>query len=130
MTSSRYEWPWIRSLAFGGHYGPPGSRYHLEKRGEKPKGKIKGRYTSTIADSCLYGGWSAEGVARFNELCAIVDNDRKTDNAKKAEDDVLLKLRQRKFGDSVDADGNLIDPREERQRNRVMAETIEAFCEL
>ena len=106
------------------------SRYHAEKRGEKPKGKMTGKYTSTIADSCLYGGWSVEGVARFNELCAIVDKDRKTDYAKKAEDEVLLKLRQRKFGDSVDTNGNLIDPREERQRNRVMAETIEAFCEL
>ena len=63
-----------------------------------------------------------------SELCAIVDKDRKTDNAKKAEDEVLLKLRQRKFGDSVDMNGNLIDPSEERQRNRVMAETIEAFC--
>ena len=24
MTSSRYEWPWLWSLAFGGHYGLPG----------------------------------------------------------------------------------------------------------
>ena len=69
-------------------------------------------------------------MARFNELCAIVDKDRKTDNAKKAEDEVLLKLRQRKFGDSVNANGNLVNPREERQQNCVVAETIETFCEL
>ena len=105
------------------------ARYHMERRGEKPGGKAKGKYTSSVTDHCLYGGWSAEGVTRFNALCAIVDKDRKSADAKKAEDAVLLALRRRKFGDSVD-DGNLIDPLEERQQRRVMPEAVEAFCEL
>ena len=70
-----------------------------------------------------------EGVARFNALCAIVNKDRKSTHAKRAEDAVLLALRRRKFKDSVD-NGNLIDPREERQKRRVMHDTVEAFCEL
>jgi hypothetical protein len=45
-----------------------------------------------VTDHCLYGGWSAEGVTRFNALCAIVDEDRKSTDAKKAEDAVLLAL--------------------------------------
>ena len=53
------------------------ARYHAEKLGEKPKGKMTGKYNSTVTDSCLHRGWSAEGVARFNELCAIVDRDQK-----------------------------------------------------
>ncbi len=105
------------------------ARYHMERRGEKPGGKSKGKYTSSVTDHCLYGGWSAEGVTRFNALCAIVDKDRKSADAKKAEDAVLLALRRRKFGDCVD-DGNLIDPQEERQQRRVMPEAVEAFCEL
>ena len=70
-----------------------------------------------------------EGVARFNALCAIVNKDRKSTHAKRAEDAVLLALRRRKFGDSVD-NGNLIDPQEERQQRRVMHDAVEAFCEL
>ena len=105
------------------------ARYHTERRGEKPHGKAKGKYTSSVTDHCLYGGWSAEGVTRFNALCAIVDEDRKSTDAKKAEDAVLLALRRRKFGDRVD-NGSLIDPQEERQQRRVMPEAVEAFCEL
>jgi len=57
--------------------------YHMERQGEKPGGKAKGTYTSSVTDHCLYGGWSAEGVTRFNALCAIVDKDRKSADAKK-----------------------------------------------
>ena len=105
------------------------ARYHKERQGEKPQGKAKGKYTSSVTDHCLYGGWSAEGVTRFNALCAIVDKVRKSADAKKAEDAVLLALRHRKFGDRVD-NGSLIDPQEERQQRRVMPEAVGAFCEL
>lgn len=105
------------------------TRYHTERRGEKADTKITGKYTSSVMDHCLYGGWSAEGVARFNELSMLVDRDRKSANAKKAEEEVLLALRRQKFGDRVDND-ILRDPEEEGGRRRVMPEAVEAFCEL
>jgi hypothetical protein len=105
------------------------TRYHTERRGEKVDTKIKGKYTSSVLDHCLYGGWSAEGVARFNDLSILVDRDRKSANAKKAEDEVLLALRRQKFGDHVD-NAVMRDPEEERRRRRAMPEAVEAFCEL
>jgi hypothetical protein len=102
-------------------------RYHLERRGEKADGNIKGKYTSSINNECMYGGWSAEGIARYNELSEKVILDRQSEQAKAAEDAVLLALRSEKFGDN-DAE-NVTDPHEDRQ-NRVMPEAIEAYCEL
>jgi hypothetical protein len=105
------------------------TRYHTERRGEKGDKKIKGKYTSSVMGHCLYGGWSAEGVARFNELCGIVDTDRRSTVAKKAEDEVLHALRREKYGDRVD-NTMISDPDEERGRRRVLPEAVEAFCEL
>ncbi|KAI2498085.1 hypothetical protein MHU86_16395 [Fragilaria crotonensis] len=105
------------------------TRYHAERRGEKADTKITGKYTSSVMDHCLYGGWSAEGVARFNDLSMFVDRDRKSANAKKAEEEVLLSLRRQKFGDCVD-NATLRDPEEERGRRRALPEAVEAFFEL
>ena len=91
-------------------------------------GMIKGKYTSSVNDQCLYGGWSADGIARFNDLCSIVTKDRLNEGAKKAEDTVLLALRREKFGEDVDNE-SIRDPQEERRR-RAMSVVIEAFCEL
>ena len=54
---------------------------------------IKGKYTSSVNDECFYGGWSTDGIARFDDLCAIV-KDRLSEGAKEAEDAVLLALRR------------------------------------
>jgi hypothetical protein len=116
-------------LLYENYIGKWIARYHAERRGEKPQGKTKGKYTSSITDHCLYGGWSAQGVARFNHLCAIIDKDRKSEKAAEAENTVLLALRRRKFGDVI-GDANGIDPGEERRQTRVMPEVVEAFCEL
>jgi hypothetical protein len=80
-------------------------------------------------DHCLYGGWSAEGVARFNELFGIVDRDRRSADAKKAENEVLLALRRQKFPDSA-KNKIVIEPEEARGRRRTLPEAVEAFCEL
>ena len=104
------------------------AKFHMERRGEKSMGMIKGKYTSSVNDQCLYGGWSADGIARFNDLCAIVTKDRLSEGAKKAEDTVLLALRREKFGDDVDNE-SIRDPQEERRR-RALPVAIEAFCEL
>jgi hypothetical protein len=116
-------------LLYENYIGKWIARYHAERRGEKPQGKTKGKYTSSVTDHCLYGGWSAQGVARFNNLCAIIDNDRKSEKASEAENAVLLELRRRKFGDVI-GDPNAIDPGDERRQTRVMPEVVEAFCEL
>ena len=105
------------------------TRYHKEQQGEKVDKRITGKYTSSVMDHCLYGGWSAEGVARFNELCGIVDRDRRSADAKKAEDEVLLALRREKFPDSAENE-IVIEPEEARGRRRTLPEVVEAFCEL
>jgi hypothetical protein len=104
------------------------AKFHMEQRGEKAIGMIKGKYTSSVNDECLYGGWSTDGIARFNELCAIVKNDRLNEGAKEAEDAVLLALRREKFGEDVDNE-SIRDPQEER-RHRTVPVAIQAFCEL
>jgi hypothetical protein len=68
-------------------------------------------------------------VKRFNALSKIVEADRMSTNAKKAEDEVLLTLRRAKCGDSINNE-MVRDPEEERQRCRAMPEVVEAFCEL
>lgn len=117
-------------LLYENYIGKWMARYQQLRRGEKPQGKTKGKYTSSVSDHCLYGGWSAEGVARFNELCRIVDNDRTSESATKAEDEVLLALRRRKFGNSIDDLNLMEEPGEETRQPRVMPQVIEAFCEL
>jgi hypothetical protein len=75
----------------------------------------------------LYGGWSAAGIARYNKLSSKVIQDRQSEQAKAAEDAVLLALRSEKFGDNIAK--NVTDPRKDRQ-SRVLPEAIEAYCEL
>jgi hypothetical protein len=104
------------------------AKFHMERRGAKTIPTIKSKYTSSVNDQCLYGGWSTDGIARFNNLCALVQKDRLTEGAKKAEDEVLLALRRGKFGENIDND-NINDPQEERCR-RAIPVAIEAFCEL
>ena len=80
-------------------------------------------------DEILYGGWSAEGVTRFNALSKLVEDDRASPVAKDAEDAVLRALRREKFGDNVD-NASVRDPQEARQGRRTMPAAIEADCEL
>lgn len=105
------------------------AKFHMERRGEKSTGNLKGKYTSPVNDEILYGGWSAEGVARFNALSKLVEDDRASPVAKDAEDEVLRALRREKFGDNVD-NASVRDPQEERQGRRAMPAAIEAYCEL
>jgi hypothetical protein len=101
------------------------TRFHIKHHGAKSD-TINGKYTSPVMNHLLFGGWSAEGVARFNELSAIVDQDRRSQGAKKAEEEVMLALRTVKYGDRV----NVTDPDDEPRRRRPQIETIEAFCEM
>ena len=102
---------------------------HMEQQGgEKAIGMTKGKYTSSVNDECFYEGWSTDGIARFNDLCAIVKKDRLSEGAKKAEDAVLLALGREKCGENVDNE-SIRDPQEER-RHCYVPVAIQTFCEL
>ena len=77
----------------------------------------------------MYGGWSAEGVTRFNALSKQVEDNRASPVAKDAEDAVLRALRRETFEDNVD-NASVRDPQEERQGHCAMPTAIEAYCEL
>ena len=63
-------------------------------------------------------------MIRFNELCSLVVEDGSSRNAMVAEEQVMLSLRQPKYGEAaVNAVGNAND----EQRN---AEIFHAFIEL
>ena len=40
------------------------------------KPRIKGKFTGKSSGHCKYGGWSPEGIVRFNELKKLVEEDR------------------------------------------------------
>jgi hypothetical protein len=61
--------------------------------------KIMGKYMRSSIGYSEYGGWSEEGVIRFNELCSIVVEDKSSCNAMDSEEWVMLTLRQQKYGE-------------------------------
>ena len=61
--------------------------------------KIIGKYTRSSIGYSEYGGWSEEGVIRFNELFSIVVEDRSSRNAMDSEEWVMLTLHQQKYGE-------------------------------
>jgi hypothetical protein len=55
----------------------PGNGGHeVPVQGKKKQSKVRGLYTSKKSGHCKYGGWSREGVSRFNELYRLVHEDR------------------------------------------------------
>jgi hypothetical protein len=105
------------------------AEFHMEQQGEKAIGMIKGKYTSSVNDECLYGGWSTDGIARFNKLCAIVKNNRIIEGARKLRSRCSAAgIEEGKFGEDVDNE-SIRDPQEE-QRHRTVPVAIQAFCEL
>jgi hypothetical protein len=62
--------------------------------------KVKGRYTSSPQGNCEYGGWTIEGVTRFNTLCRMVKADRRSENSSAMETEVMNSIRREKFGEN------------------------------
>ena len=58
------------------------THFHIKHHQAKHE-TINGKYTLPVMNHLLYGGLNAEGVARFNKLSAIVDQDRSSKGAKK-----------------------------------------------
>ncbi|KAI2490820.1 hypothetical protein MHU86_23755 [Fragilaria crotonensis] len=61
-----------------------------EQGQRKKKAKPRQRaYTQTKSGHCKYGGWSHEGIARFNELYSLVQEDRQCTQAEAMEKQLL-----------------------------------------
>ena len=72
----------------------------------------------------MYGGWSDEGLIRFNQLCRLVAIDRQNEDAAQVEERVLQKLREKRYGSGGDSNSMQDDDMMLRW------EPVEAFCEL
>ena len=93
-----------------------------------------GKYTRSSIGYSEYGGWSKEGVIRFNELCSIVVEDRSSCNAMDSEEWVMLTLRQQKYGEpaqngtgNTDNENQIHDSETSLERN---VQVVNAFIEL
>jgi hypothetical protein len=74
------------------------ARYHnLPPPGIKGS-RIMGKYLRSSIVYSEYGGWSEEGVIRFNELCSIVVENRSSCNAMDSEEWVMQTMRQQQYG--------------------------------
>ena len=65
--------------------------------------RIRGLYTGVKTGKCKFGGWSAEGMKRFNQLYKHVVKNRSTPDAAEMEELLLAYLKSHKQGDE---DGN------------------------
>ena len=66
------------------------------RRNRPTRRRITGKYTAKKSGTtCKYGGWSVEGMARFNELYDMVKEDRACQQATEMEKAVLLKCKER-----------------------------------
>ena len=57
----------------------PGTNDNAEQA--KKQGRHRGKYTAKKSGHCKYGGWSREGMARFNQLYNMVQEDRASPQA-------------------------------------------------
>ncbi len=64
----------------------------------------RGKYTGKKSRHCKYGGWSQDGMARFNELYKLVDDDRACHQAEAMEKELREFCRSQQ--DSGDSEGD------------------------
>ena len=86
---------------------------------------MNGKFTKSSTGNCEYGGWDEEGVRRFNQLCVLVQNDRRSRKAQEMEEYVLTELRKKKF-----VNGEVDDEVADNIQNDRLGMTVDAFCEL
>ena len=56
---------------------------------QRERKAIRGKYTVQNSGTCKYGGWSIDGMNRFNDLYALVKEDRKSPQAPAMEKEFL-----------------------------------------
>ena len=106
-------------------------RYHEDRRGEPRTPRMVGKYTKNEDAPSEYGGWSEEGIEMFNMLGGIVDDDRKSRNARDAEEWVLESLREQVGGGAQMRNNREMDPSAlQRAVERANRPKINAFIEL
>ena len=77
------------------------------------RSKLRGKYTGKKSGHCKYGGWCHEGTTRFNELYAIVGEDRASAQAAEMEKELLRYCDAQEYGnarndgDTTHEDGGL-----------------------
>lgn len=81
--------------------------YDEVQQKEKRRKPVYGKYTPGKRGELRYGGWTNEGIDRFNELYKLVQADRNGDHAKSVEKQYLKKCRgklgaKHSKGDEVD----------------------------
>jgi hypothetical protein len=87
--------------------------------------RMNGKFTKSSTGNCEYGGWDEDGVRRFNQLCVLVQNDRRCRKAQEMEDYVLMELRKTKLTLQ-----QVEDDVEDDVHNRRHSTVVNAFCEL
>ena len=85
-------------------------RYHDNRRGEPRTPYTVGKYMKNEDVSSEYGGWSDEGTEMFNMLGGIVEDDRKSGNAREAEEWVLESLKEQVGGGARMRTNREMDP--------------------
>lgn len=64
------------------------------------KSKLRGKYTGKKSGHCKYGGWCHEGTTRFNELYAMVGEDRVSAQAAEMEKELLRYCHAQEYGNA------------------------------
>ncbi|KAI2492752.1 hypothetical protein MHU86_21795 [Fragilaria crotonensis] len=88
--------------------------------GGKPR--MKGKYTGKSSGHCKYGGWSPEGIVRFNELKKLVEEDRVCPQAETMEKELLEFSRSQQKGG-----GRGGNTQGEQGNNAARPEAMESF---
>ena len=63
------------------------------RQGKKTTAKLPGKYTEKKSGHCKYGGWSRAGMARFNQLYSLVNDDRASVQSEQMERELLAFCR-------------------------------------
>ncbi len=92
---------------------------------QKENKRMNGKFTQSSTGNCEYGGWDEDGVRQFNQLCMLVQNDRRSRKAQEMEEYVLMELRKKQFVNGEVEDEAADDVQNDRHGN-----TVNAFCEL
>jgi hypothetical protein len=63
------------------------------RQGKKTTAKLSGNYTEKKSGHCKYGRWSRAGMARFNQLYSLVNDNRASVQPEKMECELLAFCR-------------------------------------
>ena len=88
--------------------------------------RLKGKYTGKSSGHCKYGGWSTDGIKRFNELRKLVEEDRACPQAETMEKELLEFCRSQSKGGR---NNGRETPQVEQGNNLVGSEVMDATFE-